>query len=458
MTWGPFGAASEPSRPRRRTGILDRQARRLADALVRLFATPALTRERTRAAGEIVGADVVIDWVRYLAECGCDSTREIGMLVMAASLASVIDDDEARSVVDLAVGVVMRACSMTSEEARRIVECGDVAAVGLDPRGNAIAMAADVGVRYLLQDRTAMVSTLTLTLQQLAYLRDAGQMVALSCETYAAREGSSVAVDAVVDVSANMSQDTGAQDTRETASEPVQDDDVTDVDAGTGEAVSEPQTAPETPGTQDPADAGDADDGASGAPGNDSSEGASAGNGETAPAPADETSPAQATDSSNDFDEAGEPPVTGDADETDEASHVDATGDTGDEPEDGSSDATDNVPDAPTVAAPSVAGRNAGCVSGIYTAEEQEQAISDRAATAAAMQGFLRDTLDVQFGRGFGAANPALVMAAYRVCDRLGPDVTPEDLAEPLDFYGTWKKGFRERIKGVANAYAHPND
>lgn len=450
MTWGPFSAASEPSRPRRRTGILDRQARRLADALVRLFATPALTRERTRAAGEIVGADVVIDWVRYLAECGCDSTREIGMLVMAASLASVIDDDEARSVVDFAVGVVMRACSMTSEEARRIVECGDVAAVGLDPRGDAIAMAADVGVRYLLQDRTAMVSTLTLTLQQLAYLRDAGQMVALSDETYVAREGSSVAVDVVVDGGAESPQDTGAQDARETASEPAQDDDVTDVDAGTGEAVSEPQTAPGTPGTQVPAEAGETDDGTSGAPGSDSSEGASA--------PPDETSSAQATESSNDVDEAGETPVTGDADETDEASHADATGDTGDEPGGGPSDAASDAQDAPAVAAPSVAGRDAGCASGIYTAEEQEQAISDRAATAATMQGFLRDTLDVQFGRGFGAANPALVMAAYRVCDRLGPDVTPEDLAEPLDFYGTWKKDFRERIKGVARAYAHPDD
>lgn len=458
MTWGPFSAASEPSRPRRRTGTLNRQARRLADALVRLFARPAPTCERTRAAGEVVGADVVIDWVRYLAECGCDSTREIGMLVMAASLASVIDDDEARSVVDLAVGVVMRACSMTSEEARRVVACGDVVAVGLDPRGGAIAMAADVGVRYLLQDRTAMVSTLTLTLQQLAYLRDAGQMVALSCETYAAREGSSVAVDAVVDGDAGTSQGTGAQDTRETASEPAQDDDVTDVDAGTGEAVSEAQTASETPGTQDPADAGGADDGTSGAPGSGSSEGASVGSDEAAPTPVDETSPAQATDSSNDVDEAGETPVTGDADETDEASHADATGDTGDEPEGVSSDAAGDTSDAPTVATPSVAGRNAGCVPGIYTAEEQEQAISDRAATAATMQGFLRDTLDVQFGRGFGAANPALVMAAYRVCDRLGPDVTPEDLAEPLDFYGTWKEGFRERVKGVAYAYAHPDD
>lgn len=230
----------------------ERQLTRFATALTEACARPGVE-DRAEATGELVGCDAIVSWARYLTrECGSSMT-ELAVLVIASSLVSVIDDDEARSVVDATCGIVAYMTGSARTRARHIVLTGDVHALGVSPTSVALTAAVRARAAYLFQDPNVMCTELICTVQQLAYLRAAGQLVHMSAEAYALHDlGVTEAVSVSVE-SGGMQASIDA-DASQSASEATQDAEVVDVDQSTGEAVAKasvgvqcPETAEGTP-------------------------------------------------------------------------------------------------------------------------------------------------------------------------------------------------------------------
>ena len=380
----------------------ERQLTRFATALTEACARPGVE-DRAEAAGELVGCDAIVSWARYLTrECGSSMT-ELAVLVIASSLVSVIDDDEARSVVDATCGIVAYMTGSTRTRARHIVLTGDVHALGVSPTSVALTAAVRVRAAQLFQDPNVMCTELVCTVQQLAYLRAAGQLVHMSAEAYALHdlgvtEAASVSVD---DGGTQASVDADAS---QSAPEATQDAEIVDVDQSTGEVMTEASADAERPETADDGDVETVT--------------------QTDEA-ADVTTDAKPVPS-EDTPREGAPGQT-----TEQAS----------EPADG-----ERLTRA-------VRQQNAGCEAGTYDEEAQAQALSARAEAQSVMTGFIRNALDLQFGPDFGRRNPRMVRKIYLYANRVGEAFDLEAIRDTVDFYGDWDPMFVETMARIPASY-----
>ena len=387
----------------------ERQLTRFATALTEACARPGVE-DRAEADIELVGCDAIVSWARYLTrECG-QSMTDLAVLVIASSLVSVIDDDEARSIVDATCGIVVYMTGSTRTRARTIVLTGDVHALGVSPTSMALTAAVRVKAVHLFQDPNVMCTELICTVQQLAYLRAAGQLVHMSAEAYALHdlgvtEAASVSVDdggAQASVGADASQSVP-----QSASEATHDAEVVDVDQSTGEVMTEASAGAERLETADDGDV------------------------ETV------TQTDEVTDA--------KPAPETSADETSEGTSREGA------PEQTTEQVSEPANDEPLTRA--VRQQNAGCAAGTYDEEAQAQALSERAEAQSVMTGFIRDALDLQFGPDFGRRNPRMVRRIYRYANRVGEAFDLEAIRPVVDFYGDWDPTFVETMARIPESY-----
>ena len=266
-----------------------------------------------------------------------------------------------------------------------------------------MALTAAVRVRaaHLFQDPNVMCTELICTVQQLAYLRAAGQLVHMSAEAYALHD---LGVTEVVSVSvedggAQASVDAGAS---QSAPEATQDVEVVDVDQSTGEVMTEVSADVERPET--------ADDG--------------------------------------DVETLTQTDATTDAKPAPETSE--------DTPHEGASEQTTEQVSEPADGerlTRAVRQQNAGCEAGTYDEEAQAQALSARAEAQSVMTGFIRDALDLQFGPDFGRRNPRMVRKIYLYANRVGEAFDLEAIRPTVDFYGDWDPTFAEMMARIPASY-----